>query len=92
VDLNKAGTYLFNSTIMGPFAKTFIGEAWPEVYGKVLDPSWERALANPIVDEQAGASSFYDEENKIFWTWTSVDDTKRMCEDWIEDVGGMMVW
>lgn len=91
-DLNMAGAYLFNDTMMlGELATRYNGPSWGD-YSAVLDPSWKAAKANPAKDAQAGASSYFDEQNKIFWTWTDVEESKRMCEDWIGELGGVMTW
>jgi hypothetical protein len=91
-DLNKSGTYLFNATMMGDMSAIYASPAWNETYGKVLDPSWARAQKAPVKDAKAGATSFFDDESKVFWTWTSVDDTKRMCSELVDELGGVMVW
>ncbi|WWC58115.1 uncharacterized protein I303_100650 [Kwoniella dejecticola CBS 10117] len=42
--------------------------------------------------EAEKAHAWYDETNKVFWTWTSPEDNKAVCEEWKSKVGGMMVW
>lgn len=40
----------------------------------------------------AGASSWADVKNRMFWTWTSTKDIEQSCADHMKDVGGVMVW
>jgi GH18 family chitinase len=43
-------------------------------------------------DAAAGASSWADVKNRMFWTWTSPKDIQQSCDDHMKDVGGVMVW
>jgi GH18 family chitinase len=43
-------------------------------------------------DAAAGASSWVDVKNRMFWTWTSPKDIEQSCADHMQDVGGVMVW
>ncbi|OCF59652.1 hypothetical protein L486_02324 [Kwoniella mangroviensis CBS 10435] len=42
--------------------------------------------------EAEKAHAWYDEDKKVFWTWTSADDNKAVCEEYKSKVGGMFVW
>jgi hypothetical protein len=42
-------------------------------------------------DAAAGASSWVDVKNRMFWTWTSPKDIEQSCADHMQDVGGVMV-
>ncbi|WVQ93533.1 hypothetical protein IAU59_000607 [Kwoniella sp. CBS 9459] len=36
--------------------------------------------------------AWYDETNKVFWSWTTPEDNAGICEEWKSKVGGMFVW
>jgi len=43
-------------------------------------------------DGDAGASSWADVNNRMFWTWTTPKDIEQSCADHMKDAGGVMVW
>ncbi|WRT63846.1 uncharacterized protein IL334_000771 [Kwoniella shivajii] len=42
--------------------------------------------------EDEHAHAWYDQSAKVFWTWTTGDDNKALCEEFKSQVGGMFVW
>jgi hypothetical protein len=55
--------------------------------------SWPlAAAAEGTRDTDAGASSWVDTKNRLFWTWTSPEDIEQSCTDHLADVGGVMAW
>ncbi|WVW81803.1 hypothetical protein I302_103800 [Kwoniella bestiolae CBS 10118] len=55
--------------------------------------SWEKKPDDSqTAFEAEKAHAWYDEAQKLFWTWTTADDNKSVCEEWKSKVGGMMVW
>jgi chitinase len=60
---------------------------------KLAKPSWNSMPDEATTqDAGAGASSWADVKNRMFWTWTSPKDIEQSCADHMQDVGGVMVW
>jgi hypothetical protein len=60
---------------------------------KLAKPSWDSLPDEATThDAAAGASSWADVKNRMFWTWTSPKDIEQSCADHMKDVGGVMVW
>lgn len=62
--------------------------------GKDIAGSWQQAMANGVSDDQAGGQYYFDETNKLFWTWDTPELITRKFNDIVakHKLGGVMAW
>ncbi|WWC66837.1 uncharacterized protein I206_100744 [Kwoniella pini CBS 10737] len=86
-DNSKSGWLTYN-----PDLDDGLGEI-PKAKAKELRPQWDnRPDDSKTAFKDDKAHAWYDEANKVFWSWTSADDNKDVCQEWKSKVGGMFVW
>jgi hypothetical protein len=56
--------------------------------------SWQKAADNGVTDEEAGGQYYFDAENKLFWTWDTLELISRKFEEIVRryQLGGVMAW
>ncbi|KAJ4307808.1 hypothetical protein N0V94_009607, partial [Neodidymelliopsis sp. IMI 364377] len=56
--------------------------------------SWQKAAKYGVTDQQAGGQYYFDSENRLFWTWDTLDLISRKFDDIVRkyDLGGVMAW
>ncbi|WVQ62641.1 uncharacterized protein L199_000788 [Kwoniella botswanensis] len=86
-DNGKSGWLRYNAEL-----DQGLGE-YAAINAEMRSQSW----ANKPDDSQTAfqaekAHAWYDEAKKVFWTWTTADDNKAICEEYKSKVGGMFVW
>ncbi|KAI1106242.1 glycoside hydrolase family 18 protein [Jackrogersella minutella] len=62
--------------------------------GPDLSTAFPKALANGILDQEQGGMWYWDEENRLFWTWDTPDLIRRKFQDIVTPLGlgGVMAW
>jgi hypothetical protein len=87
-DTGKSGVYIMNEQFMTPL---YLGNAFAAVEQKVKT-SWATAQTNAKHDAEGMATSAWDADNGIYWTWLTDKDVEASCEAVMKEVGGVMVW
>jgi chitinase len=61
----------------------------PDVFG-----SWQKALKKGVTDEQAGGEYYFDDDQKLFWTWDTPALIERKFTEIVDEyeLGGVMAW
>ena len=61
---------------------------------KDIAASWQQAMAHGVSDDQAGGQYYFDEPNKLFWTWDTPKLITRKFNDIVakHKLGGVMAW
>ncbi|KAK8241528.1 putative class V chitinase [Phyllosticta capitalensis] len=56
--------------------------------------SWSKAIANPMVDNQAGGHYYYDAQSNLFWTWDEPVHIEAKFNKIVQGLGikGVMAW
>ncbi|KAI1460573.1 glycoside hydrolase family 18 protein [Annulohypoxylon moriforme] len=62
--------------------------------GPDITTAFPKALKNGVLDEEQGGMWYWDPENRLFWTWDTVDLMKRKFQDIVGPMGlgGVMAW
>ena len=87
-DMGNSAPYVFNEALM---TSKYLGPGYAAMEKKI-QTSWDGAKAKPIHDAEAMATTAWDKDNGIFWTWLSDKDVEASCNAIIKDVGGVMAW
>ncbi|OSS53964.1 hypothetical protein B5807_00788 [Epicoccum nigrum] len=69
--------------------------AWGEgCTGKDIAGSWQQAAAHGVADNHAGGQYYFDDTNKLFWTWDTPELITRKFKDVFAKykLGGVMAW
>ncbi|WVR03614.1 hypothetical protein IAU60_000606 [Kwoniella sp. DSM 27419] len=59
---------------------------------QVARPSWASKGTDDHDFPDALANAWLDETNNVFWSWTSPENNKKVCEKYKSEVGGVMFW
>lgn len=61
---------------------------------KDIAGSWQQAMAKGVADEEAGGQYYFDDANKLFWTWDTPELITRKFSDIVAKykLGGVMAW
>jgi chitinase len=87
-DLGTSGSWRFNLAQNEPSTNVDM-----DYTNKLAAASWNAMPEDSMTHNvTAGASSWADVQNRMFWTWTSPKDIEQSCADHMKDVGGVMVW
>jgi hypothetical protein len=88
-DQNVSGAYTMNTDLM---TTNYLGtNFWPKQQ-PFVEPSWAKVKGKGVPDATAGATSAWDAEGHIFWTWMSPADFGSSCSAILPNVGGVMIW
>lgn len=88
-DLGISGAWVFNQAQNVLWSEN---DAVKHTF-KLAKSSWDLLQQKTDTeDAKAGASSWADGANQMFWTWTSPKDIEQSCAQHMKDVGGVMVW
>lgn len=62
--------------------------------GPSTDTSFVNALSNGVTDEERGGQWWWDSDNKLFWTWDTVELIERKFDEIVtaKGLGGVMAW
>lgn len=62
--------------------------------GPDIAGSWQKALVEGTCDEKEGGQYYFDAQNKLFWTWDTLDIIDRKYTEIVKGlgVGGVMAW
>jgi chitinase len=62
--------------------------------GKDIAGSWHQAASNSVCDDEFGGQYYFDDANKLFWTWDTPELITRKFDDIVAKykLGGVMAW
>lgn len=92
VDTGMSGVLFFNNDL---HVKDVMGEIIFPIFGSTKiggAAGWTATQAKGVRDASALATSYYDETQKVFYTWPSPTDVYDSCKLHLPKVGGVMVW
>ncbi|WWC85819.1 uncharacterized protein L201_000686 [Kwoniella dendrophila CBS 6074] len=88
VDNGKSGWLRYNSEL-----DKGLGETLSKINADKRSQSWlKKPDDSKTAFKDVLSHAWFDENQNVFWTWTSPDDNKQICEKYKSKVGGMMVW
>ncbi|KAF2677406.1 carbohydrate-binding module family 18 protein [Lentithecium fluviatile CBS 122367] len=62
--------------------------------GPDIAGSWQKALVDGTYDENEGGQYYFDTDNRLFWTWDTLDIMERKNAKIVQGLGlgGVMAW
>ena len=68
--------------------------SWHDVVPEELAASYARAMEEGVYDEVGGGQYYWDEEERLFWTWDTPEAIKRKVQVVMKDrgLGGAFAW
>jgi GH18 family chitinase len=71
-----------------------VGFSWYDEVPSELSASFAKALEHGVYDEKAGGHYYWDESERLFWTWDNPDAIKRKLPKIFggKKLGGVFAW
>ncbi|USP75765.1 glycoside hydrolase family 18 protein [Curvularia clavata] len=94
-DVNPIGcaTELMEDPVSGADLGKAGAFSWHDSVPKDLSASYERAMEKGVYDEVGGGHYYWDEEERLFWSWDTPDAIKRKMQIMTEKgLGGVFAW
>lgn len=84
-------------TMEDPVSGADLGKAgafsWHDSIPEELSASYERAMEKGVYDEVGGGHYYWDEEERLFWSWDTPDAIRRKIQIMTgKGLGGIFAW